>query len=279
MLFVLSLVVMVGCEKEYESIQVEDERNIQEYISRNGLNMQQYDTTGIYYSITKTPTGPPLDYTEQLPLIYTVKTLDGSFSREDTIANHYGGYFGYYSPAALREVVMANLKNQGGSIRIIVPSRKAYGRNGNTSLGIPGNASLDYTVTVLDKSKLKEYEDAMIRNFISREGLTGFTKTEDNIYYKISAPGTGETIHADSVLTINYTGRLLNGTEFETREGGLLGLSQAIQGWQKIIPLIKVGGSVRFILPSQFGYGLEGSNTIPGFSPLDFDVTVTDQTD
>lgn len=270
-----------ACTKEYASISEEDELNIQAYLSANNLSFQKFDTTGAYYSVVSPGTGPDLDYTMQIPLIFTVKSLDGKYTSQDTFINHYAGRFGYYTPNVLREAIMANLKKEGGTIRVIVPSRKAYGRNGSGP--IPGNASLDYTVKVLERAKLAQYEDAVIQSYLSRNSLTGFAKSADGIWYKITEPGTGtKVIGLDSTLTFNYTGKLLNGTVFETNEGVSTILSGYIPSWQKIIPLIKEGGSVRFLAPSSFSYGLVGSQassvgqiSIPGFAPLDFDVKVT----
>ncbi|RXF69519.1 FKBP-type peptidyl-prolyl cis-trans isomerase [Arcticibacter tournemirensis] len=270
----LLIAVMAGCKKEYESIEVEDERNIQEYIQKNGLNMQVYDTTGIYYQVTKTGTGSPIDYTQQLPVVYTVKSLDGAYSSQDTIINHYANYFGYYSPASLRDLMKEVLKNQGGSIRIILPSRKAYGRGGNTSLGIPGNASLDFTVSILEKSKLPAYEDQMIKKYLGTD-LPNYTKSEDGIYYKISEAGTGKEIRTDSTVTVNYSGSFMNGTVFDSYDGYSSQVDGFINAWKKILPLLKEGGSVKFVTPSSSAYGLQGSSSIPAFSPLGFDVKVT----
>ncbi len=277
------LLTAAGCKKDYEGIEVLDERNIQEYMQKNGLKMQQYDTTGIYYQVIKTGSGDSLDYTLQLPIVYTVKTLDESYSSQDTIMNHYGNYFGYYSPADLRDIMKNIHLKQGGSLRVILPSRKAYGRNGNRSLGIPGNASLDFTITVLEKKNLLAYEGQMIRNYMSRNNLTGYIQSPDSIYYKIiETGGAGSPINLDSTLTLNYTGRFLNGTTFETAEGAQVILRSFIPAWQKMVPLIKEGGTIRFILPSNLAYGIVGSSdpntgkAIPAFSPLDFEVKVTD---
>ncbi len=273
----LLITVMAGCKKEYESIEVEDERNIQEYIQKNGLNMQVYDTTGIYYQVTKTGTGSPIDYTQQLPVVYTVKSLDGVYSSQDTILNHYANYFGYYSPASLRDLMKDVLKNQGGSIRIILPSRKAYGRGGNTSLGIPGNASLDFTVSILEKSKLPEYEDQMIKRYLDRNNLTGFSKTNTGLYYKILEQGSGSEIKIDSTVTVDYTGKLLNGSVFDSGTSASFQLDDPSlrQGWKEGLVLINEGGSIRMVMPSTLAYGITGLSTIPAFSPLDFEVKVT----
>lgn len=277
----LAFVALVSaCTKEYASIAEEDDMNIQAYLQANNLSMQKYDTTGAYYAVVTEGKGPALDYTQQILLIYTVKSLDGKYASQDTFLNHYAGKFGYYTPNVLRETIMANLKNEGGTIRVIVPSRKAFGRNGSGP--IPGNASLDYTVKVLERAKLAEYEDAIIQSYLSRNSLTGFTKSEDGIWYKISEQGTGAAVSLDSTYTINYTGRLLNGTVFESNNDVKAVIGGYIPSWQKIAPLLKVGGSVRFVSPSSFSYGLTGqqpSNVgetgIPAFAPLDFDVKIT----
>ena len=282
-LVMLTMAAIASCTKDYEDIKTLDERNISEYISRNGLKVQPYDTTGLYYEVLKPGSGENLDYTQQIPLIYTVRSLDGSYISQDTIVNHYSNYFGYYSPASIRDLMMKVLQKQGGSIRVILPSRKAYGRTGNKTLGIPGNASLDFTISVLEKNKLPLYEEQMIKKYLGSD-LQNYTKSPDGIYYKIGNPGTGSVINQDSTLTVNYTGRLLNGVTFESNEGASVSLSRFITAWQQAVPLVKVGGSIRFIFPSTLAYGLNGSTdqtsgkvVIPAFSPLDFDVTVTAQ--
>ncbi|WP_069659181.1 FKBP-type peptidyl-prolyl cis-trans isomerase [Arcticibacter eurypsychrophilus] len=278
----LFIVLTAACTKEYATITEEDDQQIQAYISTNGLVMQKNDTTGVYYSVTQESKGPDLDYTKQIPLIYTVKSLDGSYTSQDTFVNHYASFFGYFAPEVLKKTIMAKLNKEGGTIRVIVPSNLAYGRNGSGP--IPGNACLEYTVKVLERSKLKQYEESVIRTYLSANSLTGFAEYDTTgIYYKISEAGTGTTtIGLNSTIIFNYTGRLLNSTVFETNDAATAVLGAYIPSWQTMIPLIKEGGSIRFIAPSSYSYGITGSAatsvgqvSIPPFAPLDFDVKVT----
>ena len=85
--------VISACTKEYASISEEDDTNIQAYISANNLSMQKFDTTGAYYSVVSEGKGPDLDYTQQILLIFTVKSLDGKYTSQDTFANHHAGLF------------------------------------------------------------------------------------------------------------------------------------------------------------------------------------------
>lgn len=289
MLCVVALSV-VSCKKEYQSVKELDEQNIQAYIRQNNLTVYPYDTTGIYYQVIKEGDGAPIEYNENIPLFFTVKSLDNAFSSQDTFTNRYAGLFGYFSrqyqgnsgilsgryiPYRANEVIKQFVKNQGGQIRLIVPSRLALGRNGAN--GVPENASLDYVVTVLKKADLQAYEDQSINKYMQANNLTGFTKHESGVYYKIDAAGTGSPITVDSTLTVKYTGKLLNGQVFDGATSASFKLNGLIPAWQKVVPLIKEGGKVRLITPSTQGYGLQGSGAaIPPFSSLDFDIEVTE---
>lgn len=276
----LLLSIFVACKKEYDTIEVIDDKNLTSYIQQNKLNMTEYETTGIYYEVLTPGTGPDVEYSEQLPLIFTTRSLDGQFTSLDTFSNsnRYYNFLGYFTPEGIRIGIKEVLKKKSGSIRMLIPSRLAFGRNGVGD--IPGNASLDITVSVLDKSKIAEYDDISIKKYMASNSLSGFTKTTSGLYYKIDQPGTGSPITVDSTIAAEYSGKLLNGKVFDQALAGspvTFRLSEVIKGWQEAVPLIKQGGSIRMILPSSLGYGLSGSGqSIPAFSSLDFTVKVTD---
>lgn len=276
--------ILTGCEKEYESIEILDERNIQSYITENKLTLQK-KPDGTYFSFIKYGNGEEILYSEKIPLIYTIKTLDGSYSNQDTFINHYGGanqYLGYFTPEPLSVAIKENIKREGGEVRMIVPSNLAFGRNGSGP--IPGNASLDYWVKVLDKRTLPAYEEKSILKYIQVNNLGSFTKSADGIYYKVITPGSGSAITADSLLTTQYVGKLFNGKIFDQTSGSVVDftLSETIQAWVKIVPLIKGGGTIRILTPSSSAYGIDGvanpfgGYSIPPFSCLDFELTVVD---
>ena len=271
--------IIVACEKEYDTIEVIDDRNIAAYIQANKLNMVEYQDSGLYYEVVTPGTGADLEYSDQVPLIFTIKSLDGKYVSLDTFSagNRDYRFLGYVNPEGLRVGIKEGLKKASGTIRMIIPSRSAFGRNGVGT--IPGNASLDLTVKVLDKSKLPAYEDFTIQKYMAANSLTGFTKTASGLYYKIDAPGTGSPIGIDSTIKAEYEGKLLSGTVFDKSAAGSpvsFFLSGVVKGWQEALPLIKEGGTIRMILPSPLGYGMEGDRGIPAFSPLYFSVKVTE---
>lgn len=274
----MGALLLASCKKDYPTIQEIDNQSIQQYLSQNNLNMTKYifnDTSEFYYQVIKPGTGPNIEYSQQVPLLFSIKTLDGTYSSADTFSNRYASYLGYFALEPVRVAVKELLVKKNGQIRVIIPSRFAYGRNGSGS--IPGNASLDISVSVLDEAKLPAYEDYVIQEYLQKNGMTGFSKTTTGIYYKISTPGTGSPITADSTVTAKYTGKLLNGTVFDKSEAGAsFLLNGTIQGWRQAVPLIKEGGNMRIVVPSSLAYGMAGNANIPAFSPLDFDITVTE---
>jgi len=296
--FFVTALIFAGCKKEYETIEEIDSQEISAYLASNNLTGFS-DTLGIYWKVTKPGTGSAIDYTKETPVLFTVRSLDGSFVAADTFAvyNRFAGRFGYITLKGIRsadnfrDIIIKKLVKSNGEIRMIIPSQMAYGRDGYsffegyTNLKFPSNESLDVTVKVIDN--LPAYEDAQIKKYISDNKLTGFDKdAKYPYYYKVIDAGTGSGIDVDSTITVTYTGRLLNGVAFETVTSDspvTFVLDELAKGWQYGLPRIKEGGSIRLIMPSSLAYGNAGSvnvytglTTIPAFSPLDFEIKVTD---
>ena len=119
-------------------------------------------------------------------------------------------------------------------------------------------------------------EEPQILAYVSANGITA-TKHSSGLYYQIIDTGTGAWATANSQVTVNYTGKLLNGTTFDKNPSYTAALNKLIEGWQIGIPLIKKGGHVKLIIPSSLAYSCNGSGaSIPANSVLYFDVWLTD---
>ena len=119
-------------------------------------------------------------------------------------------------------------------------------------------------------------EEAQITAYTAANGITA-VKHSSGMYYQIMDPGTGAVPNLNSKVSVTYSGKLLNGTQFDQSLTPIsLYLSQVIEGWQVGIPIIKKGGRIKLIIPSSMGYGCNGAGTIPSNSVLFFDVTLTD---
>jgi len=97
-----------------------------------------------------------------------------------------------------------------------------------------------------------------------------------NIFYQILLKGTGAEVNKLSNVSLTYTGKLLDGTQFAATTTALSPLSESLTGWQAGIPLIKKGGKIRLLLPSFYGYGNIGNTKIPANSVLDYTIELVD---
>jgi len=116
--------------------------------------------------------------------------------------------------------------------------------------------------------------DQQIQDYLKENGIEA-AKTESGLYYKINAKGDGSHANAESSVTVNYTGKLLDGSVFDSNKGISFGLNQVIPGWTEGIQLCEKEGSITLYIPSQLGYGPNGiPGVIPPSAVLVFDVDV-----
>jgi len=89
--------------------------------------------------------------------------------------------------------------------------------------------------------------------------------------------GTGAVARAGDTVSVHYTGRLQNGTVFDSSIGRdpiqfVLGTGQVIPGWDQGLQGMKVGGKRLLVIPPQLAYGAADYGPIPGNSTLIFEV-------
>ncbi len=110
----------------------------------------------------------------------------------------------------------------------------------------------------------------------------GVVAMDNGIVYEIVKPGTGAYPKATDVVKVHYTGKLADGTVFDTslepRAPGMpvepaeFPLNQVIPGWTEGLQKINVGGKIKLYIPAALGYGDRGTPNIPPGSMLVFDV-------
>ena len=300
-LLLLSTIGLISCRKtEIEKdIKQYDQEQIESYISTNGITGMQRDlssgdTTGIYYKIILPGNGVGYEYTDSISFVYTVKTFDGLYSSLDTIANHYSMYVGQLKsqglPAGL-QLMVKNVLKKGGSMRLLIPSRLAYGVKGagsgssNTvNSKIAGNQCLDYYIHAVNDQSA--YDEDIMLKYIARNNLTGYQKAPIGLYYKINKPGTGTVpITDNTTVSINYVGMLLNETIFDyystenNATGTTFEIPDMIAGVREGAKTYCTAGSnVSFLIPSRLAYGRNGASKIPANSCIRFDMVVVSTT-
>lgn len=90
--------------------------------------------------------------------------------------------------------------------------------------------------------------------------------------------GTGEAVKKGDTVVIHYTGKLPDGTKFDSSLDRnepfetQIGVGQVIKGWDEGVIGMKVGGKRKLTIPPDMGYGSKQVGTIPPNSTLLFDV-------
>ena len=102
-------------------------------------------------------------------------------------------------------------------------------------------------------------------------------ETASGLQYIVEKEGEGAQPTATSEVTVHYTGRLLDGTVFDSSvsrgEPATVPLNRVIPGWTEGVQLMKEGAKYLFFIPSDLAYGAQGvPGAIPPHSTLIFEV-------
>lgn len=141
---------------------------------------------------------------------------------------------------------------------------------------------------MMKQHQKKQAEAGAQSNGNKRKGLEFLAKNKSNpkvkttasgLQYEVLQEGDGKTKpRATDVVEVKYTGKLLDGTVFDStdKNGGNpaeINLGGVIPGWTEGIQLMSKGAKYRFYIPSDLAYGDQGAgDAIPGGSVIIFDV-------
>ncbi|MCE7735667.1 MAG: FKBP-type peptidyl-prolyl cis-trans isomerase [Candidatus Heimdallarchaeota archaeon] len=101
-----------------------------------------------------------------------------------------------------------------------------------------------------------------------------------NLLIEDVVEGSGTAAVQGKTVTVHYTGWLTNGKKFDSsldRQQPFnfkLGAQQVIQGWDRGVQDMKVGGKRKLTIPPEMGYGAEGAGggVIPPNATLVFEI-------
>lgn len=119
------------------------------------------------------------------------------------------------------------------------------------------SAAATESVNVAGSTNMADYGAAFFK------GDSGYQTTPSGLKYVTVAEGTGASPKETDVVTVHYTGRLLDGTVFDSSvergEPTSFPLQMVIKGWTEGLQLMKVGGKTVFYIPSNLAYGEMGT--------------------
>jgi FKBP-type peptidyl-prolyl cis-trans isomerase len=131
---------------------------------------------------------------------------------------------------------------------------------------------------------LREIEDEIIRNYLTENNLTGFTKDTSGFYYQIVTQGTGEDVKYSTFISFAQKTTSLN-TKVSYENSIYIPVSNyagyiSPVAWRETVIKAKKGAIVRIITPSYLAFGKNGfGTTIPGNAILDTRITIANDAD
>ena len=116
--------------------------------------------------------------------------------------------------------------------------------------------------------------------FLTENGKRSEVKTTaSGLQYEVLEEGDGPRPEAGDQVVVHYTGKLIDGTVFDSSEErgepATFGVTQVIPGWVEALQLMKAGSKWRLFIPSQLAYGPQGAGGVIGPNQtLIFDVNL-----
>jgi FKBP-type peptidyl-prolyl cis-trans isomerase FklB len=115
------------------------------------------------------------------------------------------------------------------------------------------------------------------RSFLEKNKATpGIVQLQSGLQYRILTNGTGPKPNAKDTVSVHYTGKLVNGTVFDSSidaDPATFPVSMVIPGWTEALQLMPVGSKWILYIPSNLAYGERGAGgVIPPNATLIFEV-------
>ena len=146
---------------------------------------------------------------------------------------------------------------------------------------------------IAEMKERQENEPAAIEAYVRDNNIT-VKPNDKGVYVIVKKKGTGAKVAAGRTVAMNYTGRLLDGTMFDSSvesdaiQGGLqqpgrtyepltyvVGQMRLIPGWEESVMGMPEGTVMQVVMPSAQAYGPQGAGKdIPPYSPLVFDIEI-----
>ncbi|HNP96579.1 MAG TPA: FKBP-type peptidyl-prolyl cis-trans isomerase [Cyclobacteriaceae bacterium] len=179
-------------------------------------------------------------------------------------------------------VLMAsNLKNQGSDsidVNILTEAMRDILTDGEVQMDEQEAMGIVQPYMTRAMEQRTEKMKAKGRDFLAEnKSKEGVKTTESGLQYRVINSGAGKMPTADQSVTVHYTGKLIDGTVFDSSvergEPATFGVSQVIDGWTEALQLMKEGDKWELFIPSELAYGERGAGgRIPPYSTLIFEV-------
>ncbi len=148
------------------------------------------------------------------------------------------------------------------------------------SLKIDINTANQNVQQYMEKQQAVKYEGTINqgKQFLAENAKRPEVKTTaSGLQYEVLQEGTGAKPTANDQVTVHYTGKLLDGTVFDSSvergEPATFGVTQVIQGWVEALQMMPEGSKWKLYIPYNLAYGERGAGQVIGpYSTLVFEV-------
>lgn len=125
-------------------------------------------------------------------------------------------------------------------------------------------ARMEEAYQVVADANAKEGQEFLAAN-AQEEGVVVL---DSGLQYRVIEAGEGATPDADDLVEVDYRGRLIDGTEFDSSYqrgvAATFGVNQVIPGWTEALQLMQEGAKWEVFIPADLAYGPGGTGGLIG---------------
>lgn len=182
---------------------------------------------------------------------------------------------------ALGILVSKNLKAQGGDLldleSLVIGMREVFEAK---ECQLTDQEASMFVQSYMQEAMVAKMEKAKAEGLAflaENKTKEGVKETATGLQYKVITSGKGKKPVAADQVTVHYTGKLVDGTVFDSSvergQPATFGVTEVIAGWTEVLQLMSEGDKWTVFLPSELGYGEQGAGgQIPPHSVLIFEI-------
>ncbi|MGV3557356.1 FKBP-type peptidyl-prolyl cis-trans isomerase [Larkinella arboricola] len=263
----------------------ENEEDILAYLDKTNLRpkAEKNELTGLYIIRTKAvENGQLAKEGDEVKFFFTQSRLDSVVVDSSETAAGIPNLATIGAPSGITARLYQSLQllKEGEEAIIMAPYDPSDNKGGN--LLLPAYTPVRYDIKVVSVRT----EDEQIQDYLVANKLTAAEKTESGLRFLLTkkSPADSAQVKAGQTAKVKYTGKLLNGNQFDASANGSefnVGTGAVIQAWDEALVKMRVGEKATIVLPSSIGYGPTGNRnqttgiyTIPPYAPLAFELEV-----
>ncbi len=267
------LTLSISCSDDesfsFEDQFASDQARITEYLEDKDIQTQADTVLNLRYRVLEQGNDNVPKSNERINISYTIRALnETAIAISDTSKT-----FGFRNILAGMSVLMPYVE-ENGAIEMYLPSGYAFG--GQTLTKLAANSPVIVTVRlnkiIRNDSAQLAYDNILIDQHIEKNNLDAKLDTASGLRYVVLEQGTGFSPAGNSLMVVNYEGRVMDGDVFDEGKNSRFNLGGLISGWKILMPKVQEGGKIVMFIPSKYGYGNEGTSGIPPYAILKFEV-------